>query len=123
VSNRPLGYISDPVQRFVVSSYRVPGGRPNGDGDYRPPSGGVIAQLLEEQAPGPDAKKFFPPRPAKFAQPKLNPHGLEGYSGRWAEMVFRDRGRDFYIFLGVGPGTPIARVETLLRALDTMSVT
>src|ERR1700722_619227 len=122
VSNRPLGYISNPVQRFVVASYRVPGGRPDGGGDYGPPRGGVIAQLLEERAPGPDAKKFFPLRPARFASPKLSDH-LEGHSGGWAEMVFRDHGRDFYIFVGVGPGTPTTRVETLLRTLDTISVT
>jgi len=122
VSNRPLGYISDPAQRFVVASYRVPGGRPNDGGDYRPPRAGVIAQLLEEQPPDPDAKKDYPVRPATFALPKLSDH-VEGYSGRWGEMVFRDRGRDFYIFVGVGPSTPATRVETLLRTLDTMTVT
>jgi hypothetical protein len=38
-------------------------------------------------------------------------------------MAFRDRGRDFYFFVGVGPSTPATRVETLLRTLDTMTVT
>jgi len=121
VTNRPLGDISDPVQRFVLSSYRVPGGRPNGAGDYRPPADGVIAQLLEDSPPDPAARSDYAPRPAKFRMPRLTEH-LEGHSGRWGEIVFRDHGRDFYLFVGVGLNAPTSRLDALLRALDTVTV-
>jgi hypothetical protein len=118
-TNEPLDYSSNPVQRFVLSSYRVPRGRPNGDGDYSVPRSQVLAQLMEEQAPLP-VSDGFPPRPARFALPRLTGR-LEGHSGKWGEITFREHGRDFYIFLGIGSNAE-ARVGELLQALDAMTI-
>ena len=63
-TNEPLDYSSNPVQRFVLSSYGVPRGRPNDDGDYIVPRSQVLAQVLEEQAP-PLNSNGFPLRPAR----------------------------------------------------------
>src|SRR5438270_10102632 len=98
VTTEPLNGITDPVQRFVLSSYRLPIGADAGRG-YVPSSRGVVAQLTEEAPPingGP-----WPPRPAHFTLPRLGP--METLDGnRWGERVFRDHGRHFYIFIWVG---------------------
>jgi hypothetical protein len=119
-SNRPLNAWTNPIQRFVVSSYRLPGGRPNLDGSYSPPPGGIVAELVEEQAPGPNLRSF-PLRPARFALPQLTNH-MEGFGDHWGEVGFRKHGRVFTIFIGVGQGTPARRVATLLRVLDAMFI-
>jgi hypothetical protein len=62
----------------------------------------------------------FPPRPAHFAAP--NPtQRLEGFSGHWQEITFRDHHRAFYLFIGVGQGASTL-LPTLLNALDTLHV-
>ena len=68
VSDRPLGSITDPVQRFVLSTYRVPGDVPNAGGGYTPPPTGVIAELLED-VPAPDRDFEAPARPADSPSP------------------------------------------------------
>jgi hypothetical protein len=119
-SNRPLNAWTNPIQRFVVSSYRVPGGRPNLDGSYSPPPGGVVAELVEQQAPGPNLA-IFRLRPTRFALPHLTNH-MEGFGDHWGEVGFREHRRVFAIFIGVGEGAPAERVTTLLRSLDTMVI-
>ena len=118
VTTEPLNGITDPVQRFVVSSYRLPIGADAGGG-YVPSSRGVVAQLTEEAPPinvGP-----WPPRPAHFTLPRLGP--METLDGnRWGERVFRDHGRHFYIFIWVGRHATKTQVGLLLRALDGIQI-
>jgi hypothetical protein len=121
VSNRVLDSMTNPVQRLVLSTYRLPGGRLNQDGTYEPPATGVIAELLEEVPPS-DPAFQAPLRPRQFALPKLNSH-LERSGSRWGEIPFRDHGRDLYIFLGVGPGASQAKVALVLRTLDGLTIT
>jgi hypothetical protein len=111
---------TNPVQRFVLSSYPVPAGRPNLDGDYSAPPGGVLALFVEEQAPGPDLTSY-PLRPTKLKLPRLSNH-LEGFGNRWAETGYREHGRVFTIFIGVGLRTSPGRVATLLRLLDGLRI-
>jgi len=121
VTNEPLDYISDPIQRLVVSSYRVPRGGPNASGTYVVPPGQVLAQLDEQVPPDADAPGF-PQRPTRFAVPRLT-NRLEGHTGRWGEITFRQRGRDFYLFVGVGVGADgQIRLGRLLGLLDGLKV-
>ena len=41
---------------------------------------------------------------------------------RWGEVRFRDNGRHFYIFIGVGRRVSSARVALMLRTLDAMVI-
>jgi hypothetical protein len=119
VSNRSLNSWSNPAQRFVLSNYRVPGNRPNGNGDYTPPPSGVIAQVLEE-VPAPDSGFEAGPRPKRFVLPKLT--GLEGFGDRWGEIAFRDHTRCFYIFIGVGRDASSAQIALVLHTLDSLTI-
>jgi hypothetical protein len=120
VSTEPLNGIIDPVQRFVLSSYRVPVGRPDFGGNYVPPPRGVIAQLVEEVPPLNNGG-VWPMRPHQFKLGRLG--RMEGFGGnRWAELRFRDHGRRFYIFIGVGRNASSARIALLLRSLDGMRI-
>jgi hypothetical protein len=118
VTTEPLNGITDPVQRFVVSSYRVPIGADAG-GSYVPSSRGVVAQLTEEAPPingGP-----WPPRRAHFTLPRLG--RMETLDGnRWGELLFREHGRHFYIFIWVGRHATTTQVGLLLRALDGIQI-
>ena len=104
----------------MLSTYRVPGNQPNADGNYTPPSTGVIAELTED-VPPPNPDFQAPPRPRQFALPKLSGH-LETFGPRWGEIPFRDHGRGFYIFIGVGPGASPAKVALMLHTLDGLTV-
>ena len=120
VSNEPLNGITDPVQRFVLSSYRVPVGRPDWAAHYAPPPRGVIAQFVEEVPPL-NNEGVWPRRPNRFKLPRLGP--MEGFGGNgWAELRFREHGRRFYIFIGVGRRASSARIGLLLRSLDDMTI-
>ena len=120
VSTSALDSITNPVQRFVLSTYRLSDERPNANGTYTPPLTGVIAELLEEVPPS-DPDFQAPPRPRRFLLPKLRDN-LEGLGDRWAEMPFRDDGRDFYIFLGVAARASSTKVALVLRALDALTI-
>jgi hypothetical protein len=120
LSSRPLDSMTNPVERFVLSTYRVPGDRPNAEGSYTPPPTGVIAELLEEVPPV-DPAFQAPPRPRRFVLPKLRDN-LEGFGDHWAELPFRAHGRDFYIFLGVGDRASSAKVALVLRTLDALAI-
>jgi hypothetical protein len=120
VSNRPLNWWSNPAQRFVLANYRVPGNRPNGNGDYTPPLTGVIAQLVEE-VPPPDPDFKAPGRPKRFALPKLT-NRMEGFGNRWAELSFRDHGRGFTLFIGVGRDASPGQIALVLHALDGLTI-
>ena len=48
---------------------------------------------------------------------------MEALDGnRWGEVVFRDRGRHFYIFIWVGRHATKTQVGLLLRALDGIQI-
>src|ERR1700722_11631392 len=120
VGNKPLNGINNPVQRFVLSSYQVPPGADAG-GSYVPSSHGVIAQLVED-VPASGKAGAWPPRPGRFTLPKLG--RMETLDGnRWGEVIFREHGRDFYIFIWVGRLASSTQTGLLLRALDAMTVT
>jgi hypothetical protein len=121
VTNAPLNGITNPVQRFVLSSYRVPTGRPDFDGNYAPPPRGVVVQLLEEMPPLNNGG-VWPQRPLRFRLPRLGL--MEGFGGdRWGEVRFREHGRRFYIFLGIGRHASSARIGLSLESLDGMTIT
>lgn len=118
-SNEPLNGVTNPVQHFVLSSYRIPAGVADAGGGYVPSSRGVIAQLMEEVPPS--ANPDWRPRPQHFKLPRLN--GVETLGGtRWGELLFREHGRHFYIFIWVGRRASSAQVGLLLRALDGMTI-
>jgi hypothetical protein len=121
VSNRPLTLkdAGNPAQRLVLSTYRVPGERPDANGDYTPPPTGVIAQVLEV-VPPPDFDFQGRQRPARFALPKLG--RLEGFGDRFGEIVFQDHGRGFFIFIGVGRRANADEVERVLHTLDELTI-
>jgi hypothetical protein len=121
VTDRLLDPMTNPEQRFVLSTHPLPEGRLNTDGTHSMPGSEVIAELLEEVPPAsPDFQA--PLRPRLFAPPTLSVH-LEGLGGRWGEIPFRDLGRDFYIILGIGYRASAAQVAQVLRALDGMTIT
>jgi hypothetical protein len=41
---------------------------------------------------------------------------------RWGELLFRDHGRHFYIFIWVGRHATATQVGLLLRALDGIQI-
>lgn len=120
VTSVPLNGITDPVQRFVLSSFRVPAGADAG-GDYVPSSRGVLAQLAEEVPPVANVGDWRP-RPSRFALPRLG--RMETLGGdRWGELLFCENGRHFYIFIWVGRRATSSQVRLLLLALDGMRIT
>ena len=118
VSTRPLNDVTDPVQRLVLSSAPIPKEASGGNG-YVPPSHAALAELVEEAPP--DYSNPWPKRPAHFRLPRLS--GMETFAGkRWGELLFRDRGRHFYIFVWVGRESTATKVASLLHALDGLQV-
>ena len=119
VNNKPLNRITNPVQRLVLSSYRLPTGADAG-GSYVPSSRGVVAQVMEEVPASTGGK--WPTRPRHFALPRLG--GMETLNGnRWGELAFREHGRNFYIFVWVGRHASSTQTALLLDALDAMTIT
>jgi hypothetical protein len=116
----PTG-ISNPVERFVLASYRVPAGEATMIGDFAIARRQVVAQLLEVQAPDQAIDQLFPSRPATFNVPTLTTR-VEGHDGRWAELTFRQRRRDFYLFVGAGKNAGRIQVDALLRQLDQLRI-
>jgi hypothetical protein len=112
VTTSELTGITDPVERVGLYS----GSPPNAM--VAPRMHQVIAILMEQEPPLDIAQ--FPPRPRHFRIRRLT--RLEGFSGRrWAEITFRDHGRAFYIFIGVGSQAD-AQIPRLLRTLDSLRV-
>jgi hypothetical protein len=107
--------ISDPVQRFVLYSGRLPQ-------KMGPPRAGQALGVLMEVKPplSRDDLRPFAPRPAHFGARHLTP-SVEGFSGNWEQITFREHRRAFYLFIGVGNGGS-ALLPTLLNALDTLRI-
>jgi hypothetical protein len=114
VTRHQLTGITDPVERVALYS----GAPPNEM--VRPRADQVIAILMEQIPPLPVDLADFPPRPHRFRVGRLTT--VEGFSGpRWAEILFRDHGRAFYLFVGVGPHAD-AQIPVVLRAFDSLRV-
>lgn len=120
VTTAALNAITNPVPRFVLSSYRVPVGADAGNG-YVPPSTAVLVQAVEEEPPLYSSSSLWPPRPAKLTIPPLR--RMETLSGsRWAELHFRDGRRHLYLFIWIGRHASPTKIAQLLQALDRMQV-
>jgi hypothetical protein len=103
--------VTDPVQRFAL--YSGPPLPRRGS----PRANQVVAILMEQEPP---AGTPFRPRPAHLRLPQLGT--MENFVGdRWGEIVFRDRRRDFYLFVWVGRSAT-GHVHALLAALDSLHV-
>ena len=117
VTTTSLTAITEPVQRVAVYS----GGSPRPMGP--PKAGQVIAIVMEQTDLAPGDLSRFPPRPPRFRVTHLG--GVEGFNsgraGRWGEIVFRDHGRGFYVFIGVG-ARAASQLPRLLGALDSLRV-
>jgi hypothetical protein len=115
VSKTPFSPVSDPLQRFVLYNHSpLPTAR------LAPRRDQVIAQLAEVVPPLRTDIAQFPPRPKHYQLPKLG--RMEGFDGnRWTEITFRDHGRGFYLFIGVGVNA-VSSEPNLLRSLDSLTV-
>ena len=111
VTTQPQLAVTDPVQRFALySGAALPANGP-------PRRNQVVAIVLEQEPP---SRAGFPPRPTRFRLPRLG--ALENLSGnRWGEILFRDHGRSFYVFVWIGRSAN-GRVPELLTALDSLRV-
>ena len=75
---------------------------------------------MEQVPPLPVDLTRFPRRPRRFWIARLST--VEGFSGpRWAEILFRDHGRAFYLFVGVGSHAD-AQTPDVLRVFDSLRV-
>jgi len=120
VTNAPLNGVSNPVQRFVLSSYRLRPGADAGNG-YVPPSTAVLVQVMEEEPPLYSSASLWPPRPAKLVVHRLG--RMETLSGnRWAELHFRVHTRHLYVFIWIGQHASPTKVDALLGSLDAMRI-
>jgi hypothetical protein len=114
VSTVPFTPVSDPIQRFVLYS---PAPLPSA---LAPRPGQVIAQLSKAVPPLATDFAAFPARPQRFRMPALG--RMEGFDGtRWGEITFRDHGRGFYLFIGIGANAR-NKEQALLRALDSLTI-
>jgi hypothetical protein len=117
VTTRSLTTITQPSQRFVVYSGSAPRSLVDA---VSPRANQALAIVMEQTTVSASDLKQFPPRPKKFTVLRLG--GLESFPGyRWAERVFRENGRAFYVFIWVG-AKDRRRLPTLLNALDSLRV-
>ena len=114
VTTKLQAAITDPVQRFALYS----GAPPPESGPPR--DNQAMAILMEQEPPLPLDLSQFPPRLARFRLPTLG--AMENFDGnRWAEILFRERRRAFYLFVWVGRSAT-GRVSEPLTALDSLRV-
>src|SRR5438046_2258864 len=93
VTNTPLSGITNPVQRLVLSSYRLPASVSSAE-SFTPAPYGVAAVLMESLPPYDTGT--WPPRPRRFRLGRLV--RLENLGGnRWDEILFTEHKRDFYL--------------------------
>ena len=118
MTRRPFTGITNPVQRLVISSYRVPAAGFNsvGASDYVPSATGVLVDLMEE-LPATRNPAWQPPGRLRLG--RLG--GMETFAGRrWAELLIRLRGRHVYAFVWVGRHASALQVQQLLSILNGM---
>lgn len=118
VTTRSLTTITQPTQRFVIYSGETP---PSPVMVTPPRANQALAIVMEQTSVSSADLKQFPPRPKSFTVSHLG--GIESFQGfRWAERVFRENGRGFYVFIWVG-ANDARQLPTLLNALDSLRVT
>jgi len=118
VTTHSLTTITQPAQRFVVYS----GSMPHRLAQVASPRANqALAIVMEQTSVSASDLKQFPRRPKRFAVSRLG--RIESFAGdRWAERVFRENGRAFYVFIWVG-ANDTRQLPTLLDALDSLCVT
>jgi hypothetical protein len=119
VTTRTLTTITQPTQRFVVYS----GSTPHSLAQVASPRANQALAIVMEQTnvSAADLEQQFPRRPKKFTVSHLG--GIESFAGfRWAERVFRENGRGFYVFIWVGAKDKRS-LPILLNVLDSLRVT
>ena len=117
VTTRRLTTITQPTQRFLVYSGAMPGSLAQ---VASPRANQALAIVMEETSVSASDLKHFPRRPKRFTVSHLG--GVESFAGwRWAERVFRENGRAFYVFLWVGANDN-RQLPTLLDTLDSLRV-
>jgi hypothetical protein len=108
--------ITEPVPRLVIYT----GAPPRPVMVAGPRAGQVVAILMEQTPVSASELLRFPRRPARFQVKHLG--AIESFAGdHWAELTFRDTGRAFYIFVGVG-AKALAQLPKALDALDSLRV-
>ena len=118
VTTRSLTTITQPAQRVVVYSGLTPQSLAQ---VLSPRADQALAIVMEQASVSASDLKQFPRRPKKFTVSHLG--RIESFAGdRWAELVFRENGRAFYVFSGVG-ANDTRQLPTLLNALDSLCVT
>ena len=117
VGMRNVTPITEPVPRFVIYS----GATPRPVATAGPRADQVLAVVMEQTpVSAADLRRDYPQRPRRFTVHHFG--GVEGFAGeRWTELVFRDNGRAFYLFIGVGVNAN-RQLPPLLEALDTLRV-
>jgi hypothetical protein len=122
VTTKGWNIFSDPKPRLVLYSGQFPAVPDPSRGVMGPPRvGQVVGALLEVTPPVARGElRRFPARPDHFEATHLT-QNIEGFTGKWQEIIFRDHGRAFYLFIGVGTGGSVL-VPTLLHAFDTLRV-
>ena len=117
VTNRSLTTITQPTQRFVIYSRSAPRSLVDA---VSPRANQALAIVMEQTSVSATDLKQFPPRPKKFIVSRLG--SIESFAGdRWAERVFRENGRGFYVFIWVGAHDS-RQLPTLLNAIDSLRV-
>ena len=118
VTTRSLTTITQPAERFVVYSGSLPRGLAQ---VASPGANQALAIVMEQTSVSASDLKQFPRRPKRFTVSRLG--GIESFEGdRWAERVFRENGRAFYVFIWIGANDN-RQLPTLLNALDSLRVT
>jgi hypothetical protein len=117
VTTRSLTTITQPAERFVIYS----GSMPRSLAQVASPRANQALAIVMEQTTVTDSDvKQFPRRPKKFTVSQLG--GIESFNGdRWAERVFRESERGFYVFIWVGANDK-RELPILLSVLDSLRV-
>jgi hypothetical protein len=121
VTTRNLTNITQPVPRFTIYSGASPRRVAVTSGEFTQGlrADQVIGVVMEATSVSPPDLRRLPPRPHRFTVNRLT--GVEGFGDRWVEFFFRDHGREFYVFIGVGQHGA-RHLPTLLHSLDTFRV-
>ncbi len=128
ISTRRLTGVIDPVTRFTVTSFPFRQSRPDTDFCARTlarrwPANGAYVQVAEE-LDGASLRKMLsrvPPRPRHFTLARSGAGGLctGPVSG---QLTFRERGRAFYVYYGVGRKASPATRCAVVAVLDSLRI-
>jgi hypothetical protein len=120
--------VTGPRQLLAIASIPLPTGYGGADGcepkqvlDRLPPTGAFVFGWDDGTLRDtPSAAKSFPPRPRRFALPRLVHSGCLGPS---YPIRFREAGRLFQIYVVLGGRAGRSTRATVLRILDSFRVT